>query len=269
MWIGVDIGGSLTKIVRESDDELTFTTLSGTEWNAVVKYLQEYPGAQIAATGCGGMTLRDLLPQSIVIIDELTSFCEGAKYFLARKDAKAEHIVCSFGTGTSIFCITEERSHRVTGTAVGGGTLMGLANLLLGVSDFDKLMQLACEGNRAKVDLMVSDLYPQAAASPLASSLTAANFGRRDLALARREDIASAIVQMVTETISLLSIQAARSEGVEKVVIAGSPARHPVIRQRFQTIGALLGQAFEFIEEGPYCGAMGAIRLAAKLVSNG
>lgn len=261
MRIGIDIGGSLTKIVRETDGETSFETLHDANWDDILTYLQQFPEALIAATGCGAATLRRLLTRKLVVVDELASFCEGAKYFLTGSNIKAA-ILTSFGTGTSIFYINGTASRRVTGTAVGGGTLLGLAKLLLDVSDFDELMQLAAKGNRTQVDLMVADLYAEEGASPVASSLTAANFGRKDLSAASREDIASAIVQLVTETISLLSIQAARSEGVDKVIIAGSPTQHPLIRDRFKTIGTLLGQTFDFLEQGPYCGAMGAIRLA-------
>ena len=48
---------------------------------------------------------------------------------------------------------------RVAGTMIGGGTLIGLSNLLTGVRDFDKIIEMASRGDHTKVDMMVRDIY--------------------------------------------------------------------------------------------------------------
>lgn len=42
---------------------------------------------------------------------------------------------------------------------IGGGTLLGLANLLTGVNDFDTINEMAKNGNNANVDMLVKDIY--------------------------------------------------------------------------------------------------------------
>jgi len=42
---------------------------------------------------------------------------------------------------------------------IGGGTLIGLSNLLTGINDFDEIIATASKGDHTKVDMMVRDIY--------------------------------------------------------------------------------------------------------------
>lgn len=42
---------------------------------------------------------------------------------------------------------------------IGGGTLLGLANLLTGVNDFEKILEMSRRGNNNNVDMLVKDIY--------------------------------------------------------------------------------------------------------------
>lgn len=42
---------------------------------------------------------------------------------------------------------------------IGGGTLLGLANLLTGVNDFDSICDLSSKGDNRNVDMLVKDIY--------------------------------------------------------------------------------------------------------------
>ena len=44
---------------------------------------------------------------------------------------------------------------------IGGGTLIGLSNLLTGHKDFDKIIELASRGNHQNDDMLVRDIYGQ------------------------------------------------------------------------------------------------------------
>jgi pantothenate kinase len=69
-------------------------------------------------------------------------------------------ILVSIGSGVSIIKVNAFDSfERVAGTMIGGGTLIGLSNLLTGVRDFDKIIEMASRGDHAKVDMMVRDIY--------------------------------------------------------------------------------------------------------------
>ena len=42
---------------------------------------------------------------------------------------------------------------------IGGGTLLGLANLLTGINDFDTILEMSKRGDNSHVDLLVKDIY--------------------------------------------------------------------------------------------------------------
>lgn len=64
------------------------------------------------------------------------------------------------GSGVSFLKFNGENSYeRVTGTCVGGGTFLGLSNLITGINDFEKVLDLSNEGDDKKVDLFVKDIY--------------------------------------------------------------------------------------------------------------
>jgi type II pantothenate kinase len=263
LLLGLDAGGSLTKVAIDRDGQREFhmTDLDGAA--QIARTLPHCEG--IYLTGCRAGVVESRLPGSLRAKvhrrDELESFWAGAREMLSNEGRSSDSFVLvAFGTGTSVFKVSDGKGTRTAGTAVGGGTLTGLSRLLLGTCDFEEIMELASHGNRHRVDLMVSDLYPDASLSPVLNALTAANFGARHIDLAAKQDIASAILQLVVETIAVISIQVARTHGIDTVVVAGSPPRHPLVRERFGELGALLGHDFfTFLEHGPYCGALGAI----------
>ncbi len=260
MQIGVDIGGSLTKVVIDNSGTLSFTTLDHHKGERAADMVGRYPDAEVFATGCGSPELKRDYPR-VHLADELTSFCAGSRFLAAQLNWNTPYVLTSFGTGTSIFLVSADTSERVSGTAVGGGTLTGLASLLLGTSDFERVISLAAEGERSRVDLMVSDLYLNAASSPVLSYMTAANFGGRRLERASRADIAAALLQLVLETIALLSIQTAKTHKTKQIILAGSPTKAAIIRDVFTEIGRLFDYEFIYADQGPYFGAMGAMEL--------
>lgn len=69
-------------------------------------------------------------------------------------------ILVNIGSGVSILqVIGPSKYQRVAGTMIGGGTLLGLARLLIGVSDFDSIVQLSQKGSIGNVDLLIKDIY--------------------------------------------------------------------------------------------------------------
>lgn len=42
---------------------------------------------------------------------------------------------------------------------IGGGTLLGLSNLLTGIKDFDQIIDLSKQGDNGQVDMLVKDIY--------------------------------------------------------------------------------------------------------------
>ena len=65
------------------------------------------------------------------------------------------------------------------------------------------------------------------------SELTAANFGNVS-DLAQREDIAKGIMNLVYETVGMCAIFAARSRGVEEIVLTGNLTQFDFCREKFE-----------------------------------
>ncbi len=70
------------------------------------------------------------------------------------------HIAVNVGSGISILTVYGKKDiKRVTGTLIGGGTLMGLSKLLIDEDNFENIMKLAEKGDNNEVDLIVKDIY--------------------------------------------------------------------------------------------------------------
>jgi type II pantothenate kinase len=53
-------------------------------------------------------------------------------------------MLVSIGSGVSMIKVSANgKFERVSGTMIGGGTLVGLSNLLTGIRDFDQIIELS------------------------------------------------------------------------------------------------------------------------------
>jgi type II pantothenate kinase len=188
---------------------------------------------------------------------------------LLRDQAAApseRHLVVSVGTGTSVLLADGLSTSRLGGTALGGGTVVGLGAVLLGSSRFEEIADLATRGDRRRVDLLVSDIY-RAGEFPLASDLTAANFGRLGRSgekLPAREDLAHALMGLVGENIALVCAGLAAAAQAPRIVFGGSTLRaNPTLQQILGQITAAVGREPIFLREGEFAGALGSLLLAA------
>jgi type II pantothenate kinase len=131
-------------------------------------------------------------------------------------------LVISAGSGTAMVAARGDQYQHVTGTGVGGGTLLGLGRLLIDTTDPEEIDRLALVGDANGADLALRDLVsgPIGALPPDA---TAVNFGRvaRIQELPSREDLAAALVNMIGQVIATLSINAARAANVPRGVVTG------------------------------------------------
>ena len=234
--IGIDIGGSTTKIVGfrinngkhelitpmlvRATDAITsvygafgkFTMENGLRLNEIDRVLM---------TGVGSSFIKEpLYSLNCEKVSEFSCVGSGGLYLSGLDEA----IVVSMGTGTALMYARKEGKKTVTdylgGTGVGGGTLLGLSKRMTGVDTIEHIQTLCESGNLNNVDLKIKDMSSEGNFQ-INRDLTAANFGKLS-DIATNEDIALGIANMVGETIAMLAVFAARSHNIKTVVLTGN-----------------------------------------------
>jgi type II pantothenate kinase len=197
-------------------------------------------------------------------VGEFEAWRLGARALLARQGEPPgdRDLLVSLGTGTALLLAAGDESRWVGGTALGGGTLLGLGRLLLGSSDFDELVALAARGDRRRVDLLVGDIYDDGPL-PLPAEINASSFAKLALpgAAARPEpaDLARALMGVVGENVAGLCAATAQATGARRIVFGGSTLRGNAPLREILSGLALLGRPVVFLEGGEFAGAMGAL----------
>lgn len=228
-WIGIDTGGTLTKLAYMNDQqELTLTVFPSNEMHLVKEWLEKHPQVEeIGLTGGRTEQLRDVLKtmKSIQYIVEFEATLKGVRYLLEKEGHTiSQSIITNIGTGTSIHYMDGNSHQRVGGTGVGGGTLIGLATIMTGISDFDKIKSNAFKGSREGIDLLVKDIY-QGMDTPIDGNLTASNFGKVGITEQRefdQNDVLATTQGLIGEVITTLSIQLAAQHQTDHIVYIGS-----------------------------------------------
>jgi type II pantothenate kinase len=148
----------------------------------------------------------------------------------------SEALVVSAGTGTAMIAARGNEAWHFTGSAVGGGTLLGLSQLLLGTTDPLEVARLAALGNPSGVDSTLVDVIG-GGIGHLPPDATAVNFGRLvDGISPSREDLAAGLVTLVGQVIAMVAINAAKAAGLPQIVIVGHLPDLEPIRQAFERV---------------------------------
>ncbi|WRP08594.1 type II pantothenate kinase [Rossellomorea aquimaris] len=256
--IGIDAGGTLTKIVYEEGRVLHFKTFSSEQQENVLQWLTTMAqNHKLYITGGKAKKWGEIFPHAR-IVGEFEAVCSGAKLLLKEEKIDLKlFILINIGTGTSIFKVDENRCERLLGSGLGGGTFMGLGGLLTEESDYFELVRLSKEGKRELVDLSVRDVY-EAMNSPVPEHLTAANFAKGDSS-SKKADKLRALTNMIAETIILLASQASQAHKLEHFVFIGSTLRsNPALKEDLSQFQDMLSYNPIFPEKGAYAGSLGA-----------
>ncbi len=262
--IGIDIGGTNTKIVGIRDGQIfspvqiratdpiasfygafgKFVSTNNIELSSIERVLVTGVGAQ-AITGriLGVPTAR---------VDEFMAVGMGGLYLAGIDKA----VVASMGTGTAFVAADKTQARHLGGTGVGGGTLYGLSKSMLGMTNIDDVIDFAKEGDLSKIDIMVSEIT-KAKIKTLSPDATAANFAKMD-DLATKNDIALGIINMICQTVGMLSVFAARETGDDKIILTGYLSRLPQARELFDAIERLSTVKFIIPEYSEFATAIGA-----------
>lgn len=262
--LGIDLGATLCKLVLSSEP-LETARFSSEDLTAVRAYIEARAPSLVAATGGGagrlGATVAGI---PVSLSPEFESWAHGAP-ILARAagvELPERYLLVSLGTGTSILLVDRNKATRVGGSALGGGTLLGLGRLLLNESRFEEIVGLAQRGDRCSVDLLVGDIY-RSGETPLPPELNAASFGK--LASCDPADLAHALTGLIGENLALICGQLSRATGAELAVYCGSTlSANPALEEVLSSVTGAFGCDVRFLPNGAFCGAVGAIGLAQR-----
>jgi type II pantothenate kinase len=260
--VGIDAGATLCKVVYHQKT-LRTERYSSRELGRVSKEVARLGARRIVVTGGGARTFAsEIGGVPVERVEEFEAWRRGAPALAARAgvDLPERYLLVSLGTGTSVLAINESGVRRVGGTALGGGTILGLGQLLLRVGSFKRLTELAARGDRRSVDLLVGDIYPNGGI-PLPLEITASSFAK--LESTRPEDLARALMGLVGENVALICAGLAREVDAQAVLYCGSTlSGNPVLEEILTQVSGMMGREVDFLAEGAYCGAVGAALLA-------
>jgi len=153
---------------------------------------------------------------------------------------------------------------HVCGTAVGGGTIIGLSRRILGVADFKTLENMALKGNPNNVDLTVGDIVG-GPVGIVPADATASNLGKLTCE-SSAEDIAAGIFNMVSQTIGVVAAMAARACGLEdSVIVTGMLAKSRLVSRIICETGRLFGARIFIPENCEFASAIGAAAVLREL----
>ena len=270
--IGIDIGGSTTKIVglrtENGKNELVepilvrATDAITSVYGAFGKFTMQNGIAladidRVLMTGVGSSFINaPLYSLECEKVSEFRCVGNGGLYLSGLDEA----VVVSMGTGTALIYAKREGRKITTeylgGTGVGGGTLIGLSRKMLGVDTIEHFEQLAESGDLSNIDLRIKDMSSDHTFQ-INEDITASNFGKLS-DLATPNDIALGIANMVGETIAMLAVFAARNYGIKSVVLTGNLTAIKAVTQVFEGLEQLFDIKFIIPEQSQFATVIGA-----------
>lgn len=268
--LGVDIGGSATKIVAlnenkecvatlqvKADDQITalYGAIGNLLYSNGISFEQV---RKIALTGVGSSQITGNRIYDIISckVNEFDAIGHSGLILSGLR----ETVVISMGTGTAFVHAADGCYEHIGGSGVGGGTLIGLASKLLGESDVTAVAELAKSGNAANVDLGINEIS-NTDTTALPSYVTASNFGKLK-SNAADADIALGIFNMVYQTVGMLAVFACRNTDIKTIVATGSVATLPQAQEVLGAVGNLCGFRFIIPKQARFATAIGAASLA-------
>ena len=271
--LGLDAGSSSTKLMAMTEDGKKFivpmrmgpmgdhkTFGAALSRFAADNALTEEDFAYVAVTGGRAAEAGDrILDVPVRRINEIEAMAAGALRFSAREKG----VVVNMGTGTALVYAEQGKAPRhIFGSAVGGGTLMGLGSRLVGSANYTEITHLASKGDRRNADIAVADLELKDLES-LDQRLTLSNFGKlRPEDGVSEKDAAAALVNLILEVVGTEAMLACRSVNCDTAILAGTMADLPGSREVFDLFEDLSGIRFVKAGMPSFVTAAGALLCA-------
>ncbi|MGQ0601482.1 MAG: Fumble domain-containing protein [Anaerolineales bacterium] len=217
---------------------------------------------QLAITGGQHRELPDRLDECrLVRVGEVAAIGRGGQALGEVMGIQDEPVlVVSAGSGTACVAARANVYTHVTGSGVGGGTLLGLSRLLLGTVDPHEIDSLALAGDPNGADLALRDVISGPIGN-LPPDATAVNFGRvgREALAVTPEDLAAALVTLVGQVIGVTAINAARAQHLEHIILIGHLVDMFSIRRAIERVGEFYSVPLTLPPDPGYATAIGAL----------
>ncbi|MBR3247359.1 MAG: type II pantothenate kinase [Clostridiales bacterium] len=262
--VGLDIGGSTTKIVGMKDGDIIAREIVRaadpvtSAFGAVGKLINDHSISvndieQINITGVGsGYPQAPILGIRTVFVEEFKATGLGGLYLSGLDHA----IVVSMGTGTAYLEATKDKVRHIIGSGVGGGTLVGLGLALAGTADAVKLSDMATSGDILKCDLTIGDIS-KTGVSGLPMNVTASNFGKAADDLSR-EDKMAGVFNLVYQAVGTVAVMASRQFNLKDIVYTGQLTDLKECQQYLLPFEDLYGVNMIVPENAVYATAIGS-----------
>jgi type II pantothenate kinase len=267
--LGIDVGGSTTKIIGLSENGPDKWSNAGMMQVEAADQVTSAYGAfgkfmssrnlkmndikQIVVTGVGASFLTEgMYDIPTRRVDEFIAIGLGG-LALAGLD---EAVIVSMGTGTPFVKASGGRITHLGGSGVGGGTLLNLCSRFAGANSFETITELAARGDLSHVDLTLADISSENIGS-MPPYTTVSNFGNLS-DTAANADIVLGIINMTFEIIGMMAIFATLNDPVRDIVLTGSLATIPQTERVFDMLCTLHPVRFHIPQDAVYATAVGA-----------
>ena len=209
---------------------------------------------EIDATGGGAYKYSDIMKNEFGIEfikhDELRSLIYGYEFMnkynsffeiennitkqISSSELTFPHISANIGSGVSFLkVISPDKYERVGGTLMGGGTLIGFSKLIIGIDNYDEILELASKGNAENVDLTLNDIMEGGADNEnsvifsLGKVPEYAQSGKKDIL--KKEDIALSLLNMICSEITQYAVLYAKINNIDTIYYFGTFTKNNII----------------------------------------
>jgi type II pantothenate kinase len=266
IYLAVDIGMTNIDLVLETAHSQVMRMLSNKEkepedqvrqaLERVADFLE--PGMTIGVSGGRYRSLpSEIDGYQIRKVDEILALGLGG---LALSGLE-RGLVVSAGTGTAMVAAEDGEAEHVTGSAVGGGTLLGLSKIILGTDDVEEIDRLALAGDASVVDIMLSEAVG-GEVGKLPATANAVNLGKLDRENGfSRENLAAGLVRLVAQVIAVIAINAANAVGMADIILVGHLMDLESIRKEVALVGEFYDRYFIVPENPGFGTVMGVLEV--------
>ena len=264
MVLGIDVGGSTTKLVGlapgmgmgmlqvEAGDQAT------SAYGAFGKFLAREKLSlgdieRIVLTGVGAPYIDgDMYGIPTKRADEFMAIGLGG----LRLAGLGEALIVSVGTGTAMVRAGAGGIRHIGGSGIGGGMLLKLAGRFAGVHSLAGVTELARQGDLGAIDLQLKHIS-KVRIGNLPEEATVSNFGNMKHG-AGPPDIVLGLLNLIFESIGMMAIFAAQNTPVKDVVVVGAMALSAHAPAVFGTLSKMHPVRFHIPKDAMFATALGA-----------